>query len=263
VGVVTGAAVAVVAAVTLIGGMKRIGRAAELLVPALSVLYIAGALLVILSGADQLPAVFARIFREPLTPRAAAGGAAGFSLKTALQWGLKRGIFSNEAGLGSSPIAHAGTSETEPVAQGLYGVFEVFADTLVICTITGLSLLVSGVPLGADGGASANIAAFATVFGAKAAAVMISVCTALFALATVLGWSLYGVRCVEYLFGARGARVYRALYVLVIFLGATLELRFVWELSDTLGGLMALPNLVALLGLSGVAARLTREHFGK
>ncbi|MDR3278402.1 MAG: amino acid carrier protein [Oscillospiraceae bacterium] len=263
VGVVTGAAVAVAAAVTLIGGMKRIGRAAELIVPVMSVLYLAGALLVILSGADRLPAVFARVLREALTPRAAAGGAAGFSVKTALQWGLKRGIFSNEAGLGSSPIAHAGTSGTEPVAQGLYGVCEVFADTLVICTITGLSLLVSGVPLGADGGASANIAAFATVFGAKIAAVIISACTALFALATVLGWSLYGVRCAEFLFGARGARVYRAVYILVIFLGATLKLRLVWELSDTLGGLMALPNLIALLALSGVAAKLTREHFRK
>ena len=260
---ITGIILAVLAGVTLLGGIKRLGRATEMIVPVMTLIYVAGCLAVIFVNFGSIGRVFAQIFREAFTPAAALGGAAGISLKTAISWGLRRGVFSNEAGLGSAPIAHASTSEKDPVKQGLYGIFEVFMDTIVICTITGLTLLMSGIniPYGTEGAAALNIDAFATVFGAKASGVIISSCTTLFAFATVLGWSLYGTRCAEYLFGQKGVRVYQLIYIAVIVIGATMELGLAWEISDTLNGLMVIPNLVALLGLSATVAKLTREHF--
>jgi AGCS family alanine or glycine:cation symporter len=172
-------------------------------------------------------------------------------------------VFSNEAGLGSAPIAHASTSERDPAAQGFYGIFEVFIDTIVMGTITALALLMSGIDLnfGTAGTAALNIDAFATVFGARAGSLIIASCMALFAMATVLGWSLYGARCCEYLLGPRGVKPYLTLYVLAAVAGATMDLGLAWEISDTLNGLMAVPNLIALLALSGVVVRVTREHF--
>jgi AGCS family alanine or glycine:cation symporter len=252
-------------AVTLFGGVKRIGRVTEVLVPFMAVAYIVAALAVIIINIGSIGAVFQKILTDAFSPAAAAGGAAGISVRTAVSWGFRRGVFSNEAGLGSAPIAHASTSETNPVKQGLYGIFEVFLDTIVMCTITGLALLMSGIDLGygTHGTIALNINAFATVFGGKAAGIIIAVGMTLFALATVFGWSLYGVRCTEYLFGHRSVRIYQFLYVLVVVAGATVDLNFIWQVADTLNGLMAIPNLIAVLALSGVVVKLTRAHFEK
>ena len=182
--------------------------------------------------------------------------------------GVGRGVFSNEAGLGSAPIAHAATSETDPVRQGLYGIFEVFMDTIVICTLTALTVLCgaeSGVaiPWGKSAGTELIAAAFSTVFGTRIGALIVAVGIGLFALSTILSWSLYGTRCCEFLLGSTAARVYQVIFVCVILVGATLKLGLVWDIADTLNGFMAVPNLVALLGLSPVVIKLTKEHFAK
>ena len=251
-------------AATLFGGVGRIGRVTEVLVPFMAAAYIIAALAVILANIGSLGAVLQKIITDAFSPAAAAGGAAGISVRTAVNWGFRRGVFSNEAGLGSAPIAHAATSETNPVRQGFYGIFEVFLDTIVICTLTGLALLMSGIDLnyGTHGTIALNIGAFATVFGGRAAGLIIAVGMTLFALATVFGWSLYGVRCAEFLFGHRCVRPYKLLYVLVVVVGATVDLNFIWQVADTLNGLMAVPNLIAVLALSGVVVKLTREYYG-
>jgi len=265
VNIAVGVLVAIVAAVTLLGGIKRLGRTTEMIVPFMSLLYIGAALAVIIANIGMIGAVFGDIFTAAFTPSAVIGGAAGVSLRAAISLGLKRGVFSNEAGLGSAPIAHASTSEKDPAVQGLYGIFEVFIDTIVMGTITALTLLMSGIDLnyGTVGTSALNIDAFATVFGARAGAVIIASCMVLFAMATVLGWSLYGVRCCEYLFGPKSIKPYLALYIMMAIVGATMDLSLAWEISDTLNGLMAIPNLIALLGLSGVVVKVTQEHFDK
>lgn len=262
---VIGIAVAALTALTLFGGVKRIGRVTEMIVPFMAAVYIITSMAVIVANIDSLGAVFQKIFRDAFTPEGAVGGAAGISIKTAVSWGFRRGVFSNEAGLGSAPIAHASTSETNPVKQGLYGIFEVFLDTIVMCTITGLTLLMSGIRLGygTHGSIALNISAFATVFGDRAAGIIISVGMSLFALATVLGWALYGTRCAEYLFGSGSIRVYQLIYIVVCVAGATMNLELIWQIADSLNGLMAIPNLIAVLALSGVVVRLTKEHFGE
>ena len=260
---VIGILVAVLTALTLFGGVKRIGRVTEMLVPFMAVVYIVAALVVISVHIDAVGGVFRQIFTQALTPDAAAGGAVGISVRTAVSWGFRRGVFSNEAGLGSAPIAHASSSEKNPVIQGMYGIFEVFFDTIIICTITGLTLLVSGIGLdyGSFGTIELNIAAFATVFGVKIAGLILSVGMTMFALATVFGWSLYGMRCVEFLFGSRSIPAYKVLYVIFAVIGATVELEAIWQVADTLNGLMAIPNLIAVLALSGVVVKLTQAQF--
>lgn len=260
-----GIALAVVCGITLLGGVKRLGRATELLVPFMSIVYIAGCLIVIGVHFENVGSAFASIFREAFTPTAAMGGAAGITVKTALSFGLKRGVFSNEAGLGSAPIAHASSSERDAVKQGMFGIFEVFIDTIVMCTITALTILASGIHIdyASTGTVAMNISAFATVFGEKVSAVLFAVITTLFALATVLGWSLYGSRCAEYILGERSVKPYLVIYILVIIVGATMDLGLAWDISDTLNGLMAIPNIIAILGLSAVVARMTRQHFGQ
>lgn len=262
---IIGIAVAALTALTLFGGVKRIGRVTEMIVPFMAAVYIIASIAVIIVNIESLGAVFQKIFREAFAPDAAVGGAAGISIKTAVSWGFRRGVFSNEAGLGSAPIAHASTSETNPVKQGLYGIFEVFLDTIVMCTITGLTLLMSGISLGygTNGSIALNISAFATVFGDKAAGIIISVGMSLFALATLLGWALYGSRCAEYLFGSGSIRIYQLIYVVIVVAGATVNLDLIWQIADSLNGLMAIPNLIAVLALSGVVVKLTKEHFGE
>jgi len=263
VGLVIGLLAAILVGLTLFGGFKRIGRVTEAVVPFAAALYILAALAVIVANAREIPAAFGQIFRLAFSPRSALGGAAGVGAREAISWGVRRGVFTNEAGLGSAPIAHAGTSETSPVMQGLYGLCEVFIDTVVMCTLTALTLLVSGVslPYGTTGTVDLNIAAFATALGADAASVFLCASMTLFALATVLGWALYGMRCFEYIFGTRSIRLYQAVYVLVTILGATTDLEMIWSVGDTLNGLMAVPNLIALLLLGGVAVDITRRHF--
>lgn len=261
---ILGIVIAVIVAVTLLGGIKRLGKVTEMLVPFMAVVYIVACLIVVFANIGNIGTAFKEIFVGAFTPKAATGGAVG-SVMMAITWGVKRGVFSNEAGLGSAPMAHAASSESNPVKQGLYGIFEVFMDTIVICTLTGLTLLVSGIDLnyGVQGTTELNSAAIATVFGDKVGALIIAVGLSLFALSTVLSWGLYGSRCCEYIFGTKGIKPYQIIFVLVCVVGATMDLGLAWDIADTLNGLMALPNLIALFGLSGVVVKLTREHFKK
>ena len=254
-----------VVGIVLLGGVKRIGAVTEKLVPIMSIAYILACLAVVFSNAARVPHVFAMIFQGAFTPKAVTGGAAGMSVKLCIEWGVKRGVFSNEAGLGSAPIAHAASSESNPVKQGLYGIFEVFMDTIVICTLSGLTLLLAlddaALHYGAEGTTALNAQALGTVFGGKAGALMIAVGLSFFALSTVLSWGLYGARCWEFLLGSRAIKPYQFLFTFVVVVSATMDLSLAWSIADTLNGLMAIPNLIALLALCPVVFRVTREHF--
>lgn len=261
---VVGILIAALVALVVIGGIKRLGSVAEKIVPAMSAFYILGSLIVIFSNIGNLGMVFKSIFQAAFTPEAAFGGVTGFVLMNAIKRGVGRGVFSNEAGLGSAPIAHASSSETDPVKQGLYGVFEVFADTIVICTMTSLVVLTSNiVPWGnADmAGADTTILAFGTVLGPKVSSIFIAVAILFFAFSTILSWSLYGQRCFAYLTKGRGVIVYQIAFIATVVIGATLKLSLVWNIADTMNGFMAVPNLIALLALSGTVVKLTKEHF--
>ncbi|MBR2048903.1 MAG: sodium:alanine symporter family protein [Oscillospiraceae bacterium] len=262
----TGAVVAMIVGMVLFGGIKRIGAVAELMVPVMAAIYIAASLVIVAFHLDSLGHVFAMIFQGAFSADAALGGAFGITIMTTIQKGVGRGVFSNEAGLGSAPMAHAASSESDPVKQGMYGIFEVFMDTIVICTLTALTLLCGAgdkIVWGQSAGVELISASFSSVFGAQVGSMVVAVGITLFALSTILSWSLYGSRCCEYLLGSKAARVYQILFVAVILVGAALELELVWNIADTLNGFMALPNLVALLGLSPVVVKLTKEHFSK
>lgn len=258
-----GVAIAVLVGVILFGGIKRIGAVAEKLIPVMSLLYILFALIVVFGHAGNIGPAFVKIFRTAFTPKALGGAASGIALKETIVWGLRRSAFSNEAGLGSAAIAHAAAETPSPVQQGLYGIFEVFADTIVICTLTAMTIICSGVDItfGHKVGSELITSAFATIFGAKFASVFVAVALMLFAFTTVLGWSLYGSRCVQYLFGLKVAKVYQMLFIVVIVIGAVASLDVVWDIADTFNGLMAIPNFIALFALSGVVAKLTKEYF--
>jgi len=265
---VIGVIVAVIVALVLFGGLKRIGSVSERLVPIMAVIYIVSSLIVIGFNLDSLGSIFGMIFKGAFSAEAALGGAFGITIMTTIQKGVGRGVFSNEAGLGTAPMAHASTSETNPVKQGMYGIFEVFMDTIVICTLTALTLLCgaeSGVEInwGAAAGAELISASFSTVFGSRIGSLIVALGITLFSISTTLSWALYGSRCTEFLFGQKSVSVYQAIYVAGVIVGATLELSVVWNIADTLNGFMAIPNLVALLGLSGVVIKLTKEHFSK
>ena len=260
--------IAVIVSMVLFGGVKRIGAVTEKLVPFMAAIYIICSLIVIGKNHDVIGDVFAMIFKGAFSAEAALGGAFGITIMTTIQKGVGRGVFSNEAGLGSAPMAHAASSEKDPVKQGMYGLFEVFVDTIVICTLTALTLLCGAfagveIPWGQSAGTELIIASFATAFGAKTGSLVVSVGIGLFALSTILSWALYGTRSCEFLLGHKAIPVYQTLFVLVIIVGATLELDLVWNIADTLNGFMAIPNLVALLCLSGVVTRLTKEHFAE
>ncbi len=260
---IVGILMAILTAFSLFGGIKRIGKVTELLVPVMSVLYIIFTLTVIGFNVGNIGNAFALIFQSAFTPKAVLGAAGGIALKEALVWGLRRSAFSNEAGLGSAAIGHAAADTDSPVRQGLYGIFEVFMDTLVICTLTGLTVIVSGVDIafGVKPGSELITSAFATVFGDKFAALFVAIALMFFAYSTILGWSLYGTRCVEYMFGLKATKIYQAIFVVMIVVGATVSLDVVWDVADTFNGLMAIPNFFALFALSGVVAKLTREYF--
>ena len=265
---IIGVLIAAVVGMVLLGGIKRIGAVTEKLVPFMAVVYIIASLIVVFFNLDQVGPIFASIFRGAFNPDAAIGGVFGITVMTAIQKGVGRGVFSNEAGLGSAPMAHAASSETNPVKQGMYGIFEVFVDTIVICTLTALVLMCgigSGVEVswGTSGGVELIGASLATVFGAKVGSMILAVGIVLFALSTVLSWALYGSRCFEFLFGSKILPAYQIVFVLVCVIGASMELEVVWNIADTLNGFMAIPNLIALLGLSGVVIKLTKEHFSK
>ena len=269
---VIGVIVAIITAVVIIGGIKRIGAVTEKLVPFMAVIYIIAALVVVFGNLGQLGTVLGAIFRGAFSPRAIAGGALGVGIMTTIQKGIARGVFSNEAGLGSAPIAHAATSETDPVKQGVYGIFEVFMDSIVICTLTAFALLmglsgqvgINGIEWGVSHGSEMVVAAFSGIFGGKFASIVIAVGLSLFALSTILSWSLYGSRCCEFLFGkaSKGATlIYKICFCVILVVGSTLGLDIVWDIGDALNGLMAIPNLIALLLLSGTIIKITKDHF--
>ena len=264
VALVTGIVVAAFAAITLIGGVSRIGQVTERMVPFMAVVYIVCSLVVVIVNIKTLPATLATIFKGAFNPQAAVGGIAGFTVMNAMKRGVARGVFSNEAGLGSAPMAHASSSETNPVKQGLYGIFEVFIDTIVVCTLTALVVLQTGV---ADfgnkdvAGSQTTVLGFQSVYGDKLGSVILALGLLLFASSTILGWALYGVRCAEFLFGPKVIRPYEILFCIVVVIGSITELPLVWDIADTLNGLMAIPNLIALLALSPVVIKLAREYF--
>ena len=266
--VVIGVFIAILVMLVLFGGMKRIASVTEKLIPVMAVVYILSAIVVIVFHLDSVGSIFAMIFRGAFQPQAVIGGTAGAVLMTTIQKGVGRGVFSNEAGLGSAPMAHAATSESDPVKQGLFGIFEVFVDTIVICTLTSFMVLCAvenGTPMtwGQDAGAEFVTASFSMVFGQKIGSMIVAVSISLFALSTILGWSLYGIRTCEFLLGHKAIPYYKACFILMIVVGATMELDMVWNIADTLNGFMAIPNLIAVIGLSGVVIRLTKAHFLK
>jgi len=260
---IMGISLALLVAAILWGGIKRIGAVTEALIPFMSVMYIIFTLVVVIAHAGNIGDAFVKIFSTAFTPQAMFGASTGIVLKQTIIWGLRRSAFSNEAGLGSAAIAHAAADTKGPVHQGLYGIFEVFIDTIVICTLTALALICSGIDLGfgTKPGSELITAALATVFGDKLAALFVAFALMLFAFSTVLGWSLYGTRCVQYLFGLKGVKVFQVIFVIVVVVGCVSPLSVVWDLADTFNGLMAIPNFVGLFALSGVVAAETKKYF--
>jgi AGCS family alanine or glycine:cation symporter len=257
---ITGVVMAVLVFAVLIGGIQRIAQVAGKLVPFMAIAYVAGGLVVILFNLSEVPAALALIVTQAFTPTAATGGFAGAAVMLAIQMGVARGIFSNEAGLGSAPIAHAAAQTKDPVRQGSVAMLGTFIDTLVVCTITALVIVMSGMWSSGESGAALSSAAFGAElpgFGEW----VVTFGLMIFAFTTMLGWSVYGERCVEYLFGVKSILPFRLLWVLAIPLGATVKLSFVWLVADTLNALMAIPNLLALLLLSPVVFKVTREYF--
>jgi len=255
----TGALMAGLAGAVIFGGIRRIAEVAARLVPLMGGVYVCGALLIILIHVYDLPAALGLIVHDAFTGTAAGGGFAGASVWMAVRWGFARGIFSNEAGLGSTPIAHAAAQTRDPVRQGMISMLGVFIDTIVICTMTGLVIVLTGVWNSGATGAPLSSLAFHTGL-AGIGGYIVSFGLVVFAFTTVLGWSYYGERCAEYLLGVRIIRPYRVLWVAAIFCGAIFKLSLVWTFADVLNGLMAIPNLIALLLLSPVVFSLTREH---
>lgn len=274
-----GAIIAFFVALVILGGVKRIAAVSEKIVPFMSVLYLIGACIVIAVNYKQLPTAFSSIFQHAFQWKAAGGGVAGYAISTAIKKGISRGVFSNEAGLGSSVLAHTVSDSKEPVIQGMWGIFEVFTDTIVVCTITALTILSTGVYQPATylramaldkvigttasfdslpNGVALTASAFETVFG-RWGSLFVTCSIILFALATLIGWSYYGECGWRYLFGNRRTFLYKLGYVLVIIIGAVLQLNIVWELSDLFNGLMAIPNLIAITLLSSQVIGITKD----
>ena len=263
--IVTGLALMVVTALIVIGGLKRVAAVTEKLVPLMALFYIAGALVIVVVHAGNIPAAFAAIFKGAFNLNAAGGGALGYGISQTITWGFKRGAFSNEAGLGTGSIAHACADTKKPVKQGVFGIFEVFADTIVICTLTAMVILCSGVPVnyGAAAGAELTISGFTTTYGGWAS-IFTAVALCCFAFSTIIGWGLYGSRFIAFL--CRSDKVVRPFFVVYSFvsiLGATVDLGLLWSIADTFNGLMSIPNLIALLLLSGTVVELTKDYFAK
>lgn len=256
---ITGVVAAVLAGFVILGGMKRISSITSALIPMLAAGYIAGAIVAIILHWESVPAAFGMIFEDAFSVTSAGGGLLGYLSMEAVRFGFSRGIFSNEAGLGSAPIAHAAADTDSPARQGMWGIFEVFFDTIVMCTITALVILTSGSFDSGLDGADLTAFAFSKSFGGFSD-VFLSVSIALFAFATLVGWFYYGEKSVEYLTKSEKVRfLYRCIYIVVIVFSSVMELQTVWDISDTLNGLMAVPNLIALLGLSGIVTQETQK----
>ncbi len=258
---IIGIVIAILIAMILLGGIKRIGQVTEKLVPFMALLYIILGLGVVLLNIQNVPSVFASIFRGAFQPTAVTGGIIG-SMFISVKKGVSRGIFSNEAGLGTGSIAHACADTKKPVKQGMFGIFEVFTDTIVICTLTALVILCSGVSInyGEAAGAELTILGFTSTYG-NWVSIFTAVAMCCFAFSTALGWGLYGARCIEFLFSEKVIKPFMVVYSLVAILGATANLGLMWNIAETFNGLMAIPNLIALFLLSGTVVRLTKEYF--
>ena len=261
VSLILGILITVIVGAVLLGGIKRIGKVTERLVPFMAVLYVVLGVGVIVLNFKNVPSVFHDIFYGAFRPSAITGGVVG-SLFVSMRKGVSRGIFSNEAGLGTGSIAHA-TADTEDAAeQGVFGIFEVFADTIIICTLTALTILCSGVPIeyGTAAGAELTISGFTATYGSWVS-VFTAVAMVCFAFSTILGWGLYGARCIEFLGSAKWIKPFMVVYSLMGIVGATMDLGLLWSIADTFNGLMAIPNLIALFLLSGTVVKLVKEKF--
>lgn len=256
-----GIIIAVLVAIVLVGGVKRIGSVTEKLVPFMALLYIVLGIGVVILNIGEVPGVFKAIFAGAFSPRGITGGIVG-SMFMAMKRGFSRGIFSNEAGLGTGSIAHACADTKEPVKQGLLGIFEVFTDTILICTLTALVILCSGIPIGfgADAGAELTISGFTATYG-NWISIFTAVALCCFAFSTIIGWGLYGARCIEFLFSSKVIKPFMLVYSLVAILGATVDLGMLWSIAETFNGLMAIPNLIALFLLSGTVVKLVKDYF--
>lgn len=257
---ILGIVIAVLVALVLLGGVKRIGKVTEKLVPFMALFYIALAIGVVILNIGNLPTVFASIFEGAFNPRSVTGGVVG-SIFICMKRGVSRGIFSNEAGLGTGSIAHACADTQKPVKQGFFGIFEVFTDTIVICTLTALVILCSGVTInyGANAGAELTILGFTSTYG-NWVSIFSAIAMCCFAFSTILGWGLYGARCIEFLFSPKVIKPFMVVYALVAIVGATMDLGLIWGIADTFNGLMSIPNLIALFLLSGTVIKLVKEY---
>jgi len=258
---ITGVVMAILTAAVILGGIKRIGQFTEYLVPFMAIFYLGGGLFILARFASEIPAALSLVFTSAFSGAAATGGFAGSTIMMAMRYGIARGLFSNEAGLGSAPMVHAAAKTDHPVRQGLYGIFEVFIDTILVCTTTGLAILVTGVWSGGTTGAALAGEAFSVGLPGTWGNIVVTTSLVLFAFSTVIGWSYYGETGIVYLFGARAAMPYKIAWLVFIYLGAVGSLHLVWDVADTLNGLMAIPNLVAVLGSIALLRRLTREFF--
>ena len=257
---VTGTVLMALTGAVILGGITRIGNVAGALVPFMAVTYVAIGLVVLILNADQLGAALGLVFTHAFTPSAAEGGFAGAAVWAAIRFGVARGVFSNEAGLGSAPIAHAAAETKGPVNQGLIAMLGTFIDTIIVCSITGLAIIASGAWISGESGAALTSLAFETSlpgFGGYVIAIALSI----FAFTTIIGWSYYGEKCVGYLLGAKVLVGYRVLWIAMIYFGATADLGFIWLLADTLNAMMALPNQIAIALLSPVVFKITKEFF--
>ena len=260
---IIGIVITIMIAMILLGGIKRIGQVTEKLVPFMALLYIVLALGVILLNLNVVPSVFASIIEGAFHPSAVTGGVVG-SLFLSMKKGVSRGIFSNEAGLGTGSIAHACADTRKPVKQGMFGIFEVFTDTILICTLTALVILCSqvSIPYGQAAGAELTIQGFTATYG-NWVSIFTAVAMCCFAFSTILGWGLYGARCIEFLFSSKVTKPFMVVYSLVAILGATADLGLMWNIAETFNGLMAIPNLIALFLLSGTVVKLTKAYFAQ
>jgi len=260
---IVGIIVAAILMFVYIGGIKRIGRVAERVVPFMAALYIIAGFVIIILNIGRLPSVISSIFVGAFNPRAVLGGVAGIAFKDTLRRGISRGVNSNEAGMGSAPLGHAAAETNHPVQQGLYGIIGVFMDTIIVCTMTGFIILMSGVeiPYGTSLGVQLTINAFATTFGAVGSSLVMAIILSFFCFSTILGWGLYGARCAEYLWGSKAIIPYQVLFCLILIIGAVMDLQIAWDITDTLNALMIFPNIIALLLLSPVVINLVKEYF--
>jgi len=260
---ITGLILMIATALVIIGGIKSIGRVTSVIVPAMIVLYMAAGIAAILINIDTLPAIIELVFTQAFTPTAAAGGFAGAMVREAVRFGVARGVFSNESGLGSAGIAAAAAQTRDPVTQALVSMTQTFIDTLIVCSITGFVIIGSGMWTSGETGAALTAAAFSKVLSGEFGAYIVALGLVLFAYSTVLGWSYYGEKSIVYLFGDKVAMPYRVVFCLFVGIGAVAQLDLVWAISDVMNGLMAVPNLIGLIFLSGVVAAETRRYFAK